>query len=135
MNPLLIGYDACGRPIRIHPEDRKIHTHVIGASGGGKSKFLEWIIRGDLKNRQGFCLLDPHGTLYDDVVKFCARFPAEVPKEIILLNLSAGDSIVGFNPFRKATDSSVSVQVDNRIIATMHAWDVKDTNETPTLER
>jgi len=135
MKPLFLGYDACGRPIRIDPEDRKIHTHVIGASGGGKSKFLEWMIRGDLKNRQGFALLDPHGTLYNDVVKFCARFPAEVSKDIILLNLSAGDSIVGFNPFRKATDSSVSVQVDNRITATMHAWDITDTNETPTLER
>src|SRR5882724_9607781 len=126
MKPLFLGYDACGRPIRIDPEDRKIHTHVIGASGGGKSKFLEWMIRGDLQNRQGFALLDPHGNLYNDVVKFCARFPANVSKNIILLNLSAGDSIVGFNPFRKATDSSVSVQVDNRITATMHAWDIKD---------
>jgi hypothetical protein len=58
-----------------------------------------------------------------------------VPKDIILLNLSAGDSIVGFNPFKRAGTGSVSVQVDGRISATMHAWDVKDTNETPTLER
>src|ERR1700682_3781895 len=127
MRPLFLGYNACGRPIGIDPEDRKIHMHVVGASGGGKSKFLEWMIRGDLKNRQGFCLLDPHGTLYDDVVRFCARFPAEVPKDIILLNLSGGDSIVGFNPFKRAGTGSVSVQVDGRISATMHAWDVKDT--------
>jgi hypothetical protein len=135
MNPLLIGYDACGRPIRIHPEDRKIHTHVVGASGGGKSKFLEWMIRGDLKNRQGFCLLDPHGTLYDDVVKYCARFPAEVPKDIILLNLSAGDQVVGFNPFRKTAAGNVAVQIDRRIAATMHAWNAQNTDQSPTLER
>ena len=56
---LFLGYDALNRPIRVDPEDRKIHTHVIGASGGGKSKSLEWMIRGDLKNRQGFVCSTP----------------------------------------------------------------------------
>lgn len=135
MKPLLLGYDALKRPLRIEAEDRKTHMHVIGASGSGKSKFLEWLIRGDLKNRQGFCLLDPHGTLYNDVVNFCAHFPATLPKDIVLLNLSAGDRVVGFNPFRKATAGSVSVQVDRRIAATMHAWNVESTDQTPTLER
>jgi hypothetical protein len=135
MKPLFLGYDVCGRRIRLNPEDRKIHTHVIGASGGGKSKFLEWMIRGDLKNRQGFCLLDPHGTLYDDVVKYCARFPAEISKDIILLNLSAGDQVVGFNPFHKAAAGNVAVQIDRRIAATMHAWNTQNTDQSPTLER
>src|ERR1700730_869969 len=129
----LLGYDALGRPIRLQSDDRKIHMHVIGSSGSGKSKFLEWMIRGDLKNRQGFALLDPHGTLYADVVKFCAHHVLE--RDIILLTLPAPDSIVVFNPFRKATDSSVAVQVDRRIAATMHAWNVESTDQTPTLER
>src|ERR1019366_146770 len=43
--------------------------------------------------------------------------------------------IVGFNPFCKVRDSSVSVQVDRRIAATMHAWNVESTDQTPTLER
>ena len=49
-------------PAGFDPDDRKTHMHVIGSSGSGKSEFLEWMIRGDLRNRQGFCLLDPHGT-------------------------------------------------------------------------
>jgi len=133
MTPLLLGYDALNRPIRLDPEDRKTHCHVIGSSGSGKSKFLEWMIRGDLKNRQGFALLDPHGTLYNEVVSYCAHHVLD--RDIILLNLSAPTSIVGFNPFRKATDGSVSVQVDRRIAATMHAWNVESTDQTPTLER
>ncbi len=130
---LLLGYDALKRPIRLDPEDRKIHMHVIGASGSGKSKFLEWMIRGDLKNRQGFCLLDPHGTLYSDVVNYCSHHV--LGRDIIPLNLSSPRSIVGFNPFRKADIASVSVQVDRRIAATMHAWNVEGTDQTPTLER
>jgi hypothetical protein len=131
--PLLLGYDALKRPISLAPEDRNIHMHVIGASGSGKSKFLEWMIRGDLKNRQGFCLLDPHGTLYNDVVNYCAH--RVLGREIIPLNLSSPESIVGFNPFQKANIASVAVQVDRRIAATMHAWNVEGTDQTPTLER
>ena len=73
MKPLFLGYDGKKRPIRLTPEERKIHMHVIGSSGSGKSRLLEWMMRGDLKNRQGFCLIDPHGELYDAVVAYSAR--------------------------------------------------------------
>jgi hypothetical protein len=133
MKPLFLGYDARGRPIRLSPEDRNIHMHVIGSSGSGKSKFLEWMIRGDLKNRQGFCLIDPHAELYDAAVAYCARHVFD--RDLVLLNLSEPGTIVGFNPFRKSPDSDVSVDVDRRISATMHAWGVENTDETPTLAR
>jgi Helicase HerA, central domain/TraM recognition site of TraD and TraG len=134
MKPLLLGYDARGKPVRLNADDRKIHMHVIGSSGSGKSRFLEWLIRGDLKNHQGFCLIDPHGELYDAVVSYCARKVITRP-EIVLLNLSEPRDVIGFNPFRKFTEGDVSVQVDRRITATMHAWGVPNTDETPTLAR
>jgi len=65
MKPIFLDHDACGRPVRLTPEEREAHMHVIGSSGSGKSKFLEQMIREDLGNRQGFCLIDPHGTLYE----------------------------------------------------------------------
>jgi hypothetical protein len=133
MKPLHIGYDALKRPIRLSPDDRKTHMHIIGSSGSGKSKFMEWMMRGDLSNRQGFCLIDPHGTLYDAVADYCAH---KIPRgDVVLLNLSKPDRIIGFNPFRKNPDGDVSVQVDNRITATLHAWNVENADTTPTLER
>ncbi len=108
---LPIGYNAIGKPLRILVDDRKSHQHVIGSSGSGKSKFLEQMIRGDLASGQGFCLIDPHGTLYHEVLKYCAyRQPR---REIILLNLSEPEHIVGFNFFTKDAEGDVSVQVDN----------------------
>jgi hypothetical protein len=107
--------------------------HVIGSSGSGKSKFLEWMIRGDLRNRQGFALLDPHGTLYHDVLQYCAHHVLD--REVILLDLSQPDSIIGFNPFQRPPDGDISVHVDRRITATMHAWNTPNTDETPTLAR
>jgi len=37
---LHIGYGVKGDAIKLKPEDRKTHMHVIGSSGSGKSKFL-----------------------------------------------------------------------------------------------
>jgi type IV secretory pathway VirB4 component len=122
MNPLHLGYDADSNPIYLNPDDRKTHMHVIGSSGSGKSKFLEWMMRGDLDNRQGFCLIDPHGRTYDDILNYCAH--RVLDREVILLNLSEPDSIIGFNPFQRAPSADIAVQVDNRIAATLHAWNV-----------
>jgi hypothetical protein len=80
---------------------------VIGSSGSGKSKFLEWLIRQDLNNGQGFCLIDPHGTLYRDVLDYCAHHVLK--RGIVLLDLSEPSHIVAFNPFRCAQNADVSV--------------------------
>ncbi len=133
MKPLVLGTNATGKRLKLAPPERRTHMHVIGSSGSGKSKFLEHLIRQDLKNGQGFCLIDPHGSLYEDVFACCAH--EVIPREVVLLNLSDPSHIVGFNPFRKAASADVSVQVDNRIIATMHAWGAENSDETPTLER
>ena len=133
MKPLLLGYDGANRPVILTPADRKIHMHVIGSSGSGKSKFLESMIRGDLKNRQGFCLIDPHGTLFRDVLEHCAHHVLD--REIVQLDLSSAETVVGFNPFQRAPAADISVQVDNRVSATMHAWNVENTDATPTLGR
>jgi hypothetical protein len=133
MKALHIGFDAAGGHMKLDPADRKIHTHIIGSSGSGKSKFMEWMLRGEMENRQGFCLLDPHGTLYDAVAAYAAHHVLD--REIILLNISKPDAIIGFNPFRRAANADISVQVDRRLSATFHAWGVANADSTPTLER
>src|ERR1700680_3903754 len=133
MNRPFIGYDARGRKIHLSPKDRRTHTHVIGSSGSGKSKFLEHMMRGDLKNGQGFCLIDPHGELYDEVAHYAAHHVLR--RDIILLNLSRPQGIFGFNPFEPSPRVQTSAQVDRRIAATLRAWNVRTTDETPTLER
>jgi hypothetical protein len=127
-----LGFNAIEKPIYVN-NLRKTHHHVIGSSGTGKSKFLEHMMRGDLTARQGFCLIDPHGTLYDLVLKYCAH---QVYKgDIILLNLSKPKNIVGFNFFTKTEIGKTSVQADNLVNATLHAWDAKNADTTPTLGR
>ena len=60
------------KQVYLSPGERKTHMHVVGSTGEGKSKFLEHMIREDIIKDNGLCLVDPHGTLYNDLVKWCA---------------------------------------------------------------
>ena len=142
MKRIRLGVGTDGNPIYLTPELRQhTHTHVIGSSGRGKSKFLEWLIRQDLDAGHGLCLIDWHGTLYNDVLRYCGLLSVGLPigsvsdsREIILLNPSQPDFITGFNPFMNPGDD-VSTQVSRRINATIRPWGVSNTNEMPTFER
>jgi hypothetical protein len=138
MKSIPIGQDANGRRMLITPELRKsTHLHVIGGSGTGKSKFLEWLIRKDIREGHGFCLIDWHGTLYQDVVNYCARLDVGLNNDfrsLILLNPSQPDFVTGFNPFMNQGED-IATQVANRIAATIRPWGITDTNEMPTFEK
>lgn len=133
MKPLFLGHDARHRAVTLKHDERRAHMHVIGSSGSGKSKFLEHLMRQDVQRRQGFCLIDPHGTLYDAVLAWASH--RVVDRKIILLNLSRPDQVIGFNPFQRSPEGDISVQIDRRVTATCHAWGVADTDQTPTLAR
>lgn len=48
-------------------EDRLLHTYLIGQTGTGKSTLLQNLAWQDAANRQGFCLIDPHGDLVESL--------------------------------------------------------------------
>lgn len=55
--------------IRISMEERLAHTHVIGASGTGKSTLLRHLAMQDIEAGRGVAVLDPAGDLVDDIAK------------------------------------------------------------------
>jgi hypothetical protein len=113
------------------------HMHVIGGSGTGKSKFLEHLIRKDMREGQGLCVIDWHGTLYQDILAYCAHLDIGLYndfRQVILLNPSDPDFITGFNPFMNQ-GRDVSVQVSNRVDTIRRVWGMTDPNTAPTFER
>ena len=138
MKPILLGRDANGKPLLLTPEHRRsTHMHVVGSSGTGKSKFCESMIRGDIRQGHGFCLLDWHGTLYDDVLRYCAKLDVGLFNDfrsLVLVNPSRPDYVTGFNPFMN-TGADISTQVNRRIDATLRPWGVTDSDHMPTFER
>src|ERR687895_2075867 len=83
-------------------KDRAIHMYVIGASGSGKTKFLEFPIQQDIKLGNGFCIIDPHGDLVEETRGFLACHYRETQDEsifdrVIIVDPTDPKYTVGFN--------------------------------------
>jgi excisionase family DNA binding protein len=126
-----------GRELHLASADLKAHAHGIGASRAGKSKLIEHIVRQLIKQRQGFCLLDPGGFLYQDLVQWLAYVRPE-RSEVTLLDPSYQNRIVGFNPLHitgPKNDEIISAKVDRLIALTCKALGIQDLVNAPRLER
>lgn len=62
------------------PEDRLRHFYVIGQTGTGKTNFLKQMIIQDIKNGDGVCFIDPHGSDIQDIL---ANIPQERYEDVI----------------------------------------------------
>jgi hypothetical protein len=71
--------------IFITPEDRLRHFYVIGQTGTGKSTMLRNMIMQDIKNGDGVCFIDPHGS---DVQDILAHIPKERYEDVIYFDPS-----------------------------------------------
>jgi len=86
-NGVLLGYNSyrgITTPIYMSREDRMRHLYVIGQTGVGKSGILRTMISQDIKNGEGCCFIDPHGSDIQDILSY-------VPKERI-------DDVIYFDP-------------------------------------
>ncbi|MEK7085672.1 MAG: DUF87 domain-containing protein, partial [Patescibacteria group bacterium] len=75
-------------------EDRFRHFYVIGQTGTGKSSILQVMIRQDLKNGNGLCVIDPHGALIEDILPFIPRHRAD---DVIYFDPSDMERPLGIN--------------------------------------
>ncbi len=71
--------------IYFSPEDRLRHFYVIGQTGTGKTNLLKNMIIQDIRNGDGVCLIDPHGSDVQDVL---ANIPKERYEDVIYFDPS-----------------------------------------------
>lgn len=77
---LFLGYNNFRgeqRGIHIKRDDRRRHFYLIGKSGTGKSTIISGMIKQDLFEKEGMCLIDPHGDLVEAVIPFIPRSRAD----------------------------------------------------------
>ena len=80
--------------IRIAPEDRLRHLYSIGQTGVGKTQIFLKMILQDIKNGNGCCFIDPHGS---DVQTILANIPPERLDDVIYFDPSYLDRPMGLN--------------------------------------
>jgi type IV secretion system coupling TraD/TrwB family protein/type IV secretory system conjugative DNA transfer VirD4/TraG family protein len=101
---LLIGenlHEGRAVEVRLPPDLRTRHTHLVGASGTGKSTLLVNLILEDLASGGGLAVLDPHGDLIDEIL---ARYPEEREGDLILFDPSDTSFRVGWNMLQARTE-------------------------------
>ncbi len=122
-------------PMLATPEQRSMHMHVIGATGQGKSRFIEQLIRQDINHRHGVCLIDPHGELYEEITGWCAQNGLHRRRQIHLIDPNEPEWTVGFDPLRYDDPVYLTKTVDEAVAACAQVWGGEDTNRTPLLKK
>ena len=106
---ILLGYNihrGLKKAIYMLREDRTRHHYCIGKSGSGKSAFLSWIARQDIKSGDGLAVIDPHGDLIEELVTFV---PKERAKEVVVFNPSDTERPMGLNMLEAHTPEEMDM--------------------------
>jgi hypothetical protein len=106
---ILIGnnvYQNKITPAYILPKDRTRHMYIIGKSGSGKSVLLNYMARQDIQKGNGCCVIDPHGDLIEDCLKY---IPKERVKDTIVFNPSDMERPMGLNMLEAKTPAEMDM--------------------------
>lgn len=80
-----------GQIVGMRQSDRLFHSYIIGQTGTGKSTLLLNMIRQDIEQGRGFCLIDPHGDLAEAAAQL-------IRGDGIYWNPSDSNCPFGYNP-------------------------------------
>lgn len=101
---LFLGYNTFrGERKKIHMknDDRFRHFYVIGQTGTGKSSVIQLMARQDFHNGKGICVVDPHGSLVEDLFPY---IPRERADDVIYFNPADSERPMGLNMLEGKTD-------------------------------
>lgn len=101
---LFLGYNTYrGERKKIHMknDDRFRHFYIIGQTGTGKSSIIQLMARQDFANGKGVCVVDPHGSLIEDLIPYIPRSRAD---DVIYFNPADTERPMGLNLLEGKTD-------------------------------
>jgi len=94
---IILGKNSFGGTdtfVRFKPEDRMRHFYEVGQTGTGKTHLMLSMIIQDIKNGEGCCYIDPHGS---DIVDVLASIPPERHDDVIYFDPSHTERVMGLN--------------------------------------
>lgn len=103
------------RALALTPSDSLRHLHVVGPTGVGKSTLLLNLIEQDMKAGRSVVVIEPKGDLIRDVL---ARVPGERAGDVVLLDPTDPEAVVGLNPL--AGPAAARELAAEQLLATFH---------------
>lgn len=137
---IVLGRDDNAKPVALPIRARLEHAHVIGTTGGGKTKLLEHCIRQDIIDGRGVCVIDPHGnhpdSLYRSMLSWLDERGFTKTRKIHLIDPNAPTHVTGLNPLAlPSPDYDCTVIAEAMQEALERVWGEEDLNSKPTLQR
>jgi len=108
------GHNGIQTPVTVGIEERLKHTHILGATGTGKSTLLANLILQDIQHGIGVVLFDPHGDLVDDII---ARIPENKVQDIVLIDPADIEYPIGLNILQAYSDIEKEVLSSDLVAA------------------
>lgn len=81
---------------RMSDADRRRHLYIIGQTGTGKTVLMKSMLRQDVENGKGVCVIDPHGDFAEFVLSIV---PPERAEDVIYFDPGDIDFPMGLNMF------------------------------------
>lgn len=93
-----LAYSRYGdRPFGIYLQDRLTHAYILGQTGTGKSTLLHNMAMQDAHNSVGFCLIDPHGDLAQQLTQ-------TIKREHVYWDMGNARCPYGYNPLTRVSE-------------------------------
>jgi len=112
---LRVGRSLVGGAVQdvlITPQDRLRHIYIVGQTGTGKTTMLKSMIRSDVENGNGVCVIDPHGDLFRWVLR---HIPDKRLEDVLILDPADIDFPVGLNMLDCEEDSQRHLIVQDMV--------------------
>ena len=100
--------------VALDASDRLRHAYVVGQTGTGKSTLLLNLALHDIRAGRGVAVLDPHGSLIDEIL---LRYPRARAEDLVVIDVLDAERPVGFNPLRiDAPDAASYMLLRDQVI-------------------
>lgn len=98
--------------------DRLHHFYILGRTGTGKTNLILCKILQDMTSR-GLCLIDVHGDL---IAKVASQIPEYRKKDVVYLNATDANLLLGYNPLRRVSYEKRSLVTSNILEIFQRMW-------------
>jgi type IV secretory pathway TraG/TraD family ATPase VirD4 len=101
-----------GSSVTVQGETRRKHMAIFGKSGVGKTTLMRNMIVADLFNGNGVTVIDPHGSLVEDLLE---SIPRDRTNDVIYFNPADPERVIGLNILESVDHSQRSLVVSSLI--------------------